>query len=219
MTHTKPFFAIVVLALVLVAIPSVAAAQHGFVHTDGTGLVDGQGHSLMLRGTNLGNWLVQEGYMFHLDHGPQSAREIEALANELLGPEAAGKFWKTYRERYVTRDDIQFLKRAGFNSVRIPIHYKYFTSDDAEGFALLDRVIEWAREAGLYVVIDACSWRCGTRVCASGPPPVVRQPLRTCGRMAARSAWSCSTCTCPGWTGRKRCDGCGNSLPGSAACS
>jgi aryl-phospho-beta-D-glucosidase BglC (GH1 family) len=102
----------------------------------------------------LGNWLVQEGYMFHFDHGPQSAREIEALANELLGPEAASKFWKTYRERYVTRDDIQFLKRAGFNSVRIPIHYKFFASDDAEGFALLDRAAEWAREAGLYVVID-----------------------------------------------------------------
>ena len=84
----------------------------------------------MLRGTNLGNWLVREGYMFHFEGGPQSAREIEALANELLGPEAAEKFWKAYLDRYITRDDIQFLKRAGFNSVRIPIHYKYFESDE-----------------------------------------------------------------------------------------
>ena len=141
--------------LVTIAVPSVATAQsHGFVHTDGTRLIDGEGHALMLRGTNLGNWLVLEGYMFHFEHGPQSAREIEALTNELMGPQTADKFWHSYRERYVTRDDIQFLKRAGFNSVRIPIHYKYFQIDDGEGFALLDRVIEWSREAGLYVVID-----------------------------------------------------------------
>ena len=46
--------------------------------------------------------------MFHLA-GPQSDREIEALSNELLGPDAAEKFWHAYRERYITRDDIQFL--------------------------------------------------------------------------------------------------------------
>ncbi len=108
----------------------------------------------MLRGTNLGNWLVREGYMFHFEGGPQSDREIEALSNELLGPEAAEKFWHDYRDRYITRDDIQFLKRAGYNSIRVPIHYKYFESDNSDGFRLLDRVIEWSREAGLYVVID-----------------------------------------------------------------
>jgi hypothetical protein len=153
MTRSKLPLAAFLLVLV-VAIPLVAADQQGFVHTDGARLVDGQGHPLMLRGTNLGNWLVQEGYMFHFDGGPQSAREIEALANEMLGPDGADKFWHTYRERYVTLDDIQFLKRSGFNSVRIPIHYKYFTSDDAEGFTLLDRVIGWAHQAGIYVAID-----------------------------------------------------------------
>jgi endoglucanase len=145
---------ILYLSLLIAVLLTATAQQQGFVHTDGTRLVDGQGHALMLRGTNLGNWLVQEGYMFHFDKGPQSVREIEALTNELLGPEAADKFWRSYRERYVTRDDIQFLKQAGFNSIRIPIHYKYFQADNSDGFALLDRVIEWSREAGLYVVID-----------------------------------------------------------------
>jgi endoglucanase len=144
----------VYVAAILLLLSLPAAAQSHFVHTDGTRLFDGQGHPLMLRGTNLGNWLVREGYMFHFEGGPQSAREIEALANELLGPEAARKFWSEYLDRYVTRDDIQFLKRTGMNSVRIPIHYQYFQTGDAEGFRLLDRVIGWAREAGIYVVID-----------------------------------------------------------------
>jgi len=142
------------LALAILLGMPASAATDKFVHTKGIDLVDGTGRPLMLRGTNLGNWLVQEGYMFHFDKGPQSAREIEALTNELLGPEASAKFWHEYRERYVTRDDIQFLKRAGFNSVRVPIHYRFFTSDNADGFRLLDRVIEWSRAAGLYVIID-----------------------------------------------------------------
>src|SRR3974377_106212 len=150
MIRTKPFLFL----LTLISLPLVSTAQHRFVHTDGTHVVDGQGQPLMLRGTNLGNWLVREGYMFHFEGGPQSAREIEALTNELLGPEEAKKFWKAYLDRYITRDDIQFLKRVGFNSIRVPIHYKYFESDDAEGFRLLDRAIEWSREAGLYVIID-----------------------------------------------------------------
>jgi len=140
--------------LLLGAATSVADAQRTSGHTDGMQLVDAAGHPLQLRGTSLGNWLVQEGYMFHFEGGPQSAREIEALTNELLGPEAATKFWSEYRERYVAREDIQFLKRIGMNSIRVPIHYKFFQSDKAEGFKLLDRVIEWSGEAGLYVIID-----------------------------------------------------------------
>src|SRR5260370_13763370 len=73
---------------------SAALAQSRFVHTSGAQLLDGSGPPLMLRGTNLGNWLVREGYMFHFEGGPQSAREIEALTNEMLGPEGAAKFWK-----------------------------------------------------------------------------------------------------------------------------
>ena len=152
--HLAPIFRCALALSLFIWLSAAAFAQSRFVHTSGTQLIDGTGHPLLLRGTNLGNWLVREGYMFRFEGGPQSAREIEALVNELLGPDAAAKFWQTYLDRYITRDDIQFLKRVGFNSIRVPIHYKYFESDEAEGFKLLDRVVEWSREAGLYVAID-----------------------------------------------------------------
>src|SRR5579859_2789420 len=113
------FVALFLFATALVA--PARAAHRGFVHTDGPKLVDAQNHPLYLRGINLGNWFETEGYMFHFDHGPQSTREIEELANELLGPTEAAHFWHEYRNKYITRDDIQFLRKAGFNSVRIPI--------------------------------------------------------------------------------------------------
>ncbi|HEX4581019.1 MAG TPA: hypothetical protein VH139_03110 [Acidobacteriaceae bacterium] len=56
---------------------SLHAQTAGFVHAQGSELVDGSGHPLMLRGTNLGNWLEPEGYMFLFgDDGPTSPREI-----------------------------------------------------------------------------------------------------------------------------------------------
>ncbi len=142
------------LLLLIVAFACRLSAESRFVQADGKFLVDAAGHKLILRGTNLGNWLVQEGYMFRLEGGPQSAREIEALANELIGPTDAQKFWHDYRDRYITRKDIDFIAKAGFNTIRIPFHYRLFTPGNQEGFALIDRVIQWAKEDGLYVILD-----------------------------------------------------------------
>jgi endoglucanase len=103
---------------------------------------------------NLGNWLVPEGYMWTFEGGPQSPSEIRALVLELLGPEGADTFWQKYRENYITRDDIALLKRAGFNTVRVPLHYELFETDDAEGFKLLDRLVGWCRAESMYVVLD-----------------------------------------------------------------
>lgn len=129
-------------------------AQNGFVHTRGPDLLDGGGKPLMLRGINLGNWFEPEGYMFHFDDGPQSPREIEALTKELLGPEKSEAFWKQWRESYISQADIDRIREMGFNSVRVPIHWKFFDSDNSEGFRLLDRLVEWARKDGVYVILD-----------------------------------------------------------------
>ena len=129
-------------------------AQHGFVHASGTEIVDEHGKPLILRGINLGNWLEPEGYMFHFDGGPQSPREIEDLATELIGPDKAAAFWSAWRDFYITEADLDRIRKAGFNSVRVPIHWKLFASDDAEGFRLIDRLVEWARKDGVYIIID-----------------------------------------------------------------
>ena len=140
-------------SLLLLFICANAYAQTGFVRTDGKYLVTPANQKLLLRGTNLANWLEPEGYMFLLEDGPASPREIETFFSELIGPANAANFWHEYRDEYITQRDISFLRKAGFNSVRIPLHYKFFLSG-GEGFALLDRVIAWCREAGLWVILD-----------------------------------------------------------------
>jgi len=92
--------------------------------------------------------------MWLFEGGPQSPSEIRGLVLELLGPEGSAAFWQKYRENYITREDIALLHRAGFNAIRVPLHYNLFESDDAEGFKLLDRLIAWSRAEGLYVILD-----------------------------------------------------------------
>jgi endoglucanase len=143
---------LVSLALLLLSFGSFA--QHGFVHTSGADLLDGNGKPVMLRGINLGNWLEPEGYMFHFEGGPQSPREIEDLTTELIGPEKSEAFWKQWRETYITQADIDRIQQMGFNSARVPFHWKFFDADDAVGFKIVDRLVQWAKKDNIYLILD-----------------------------------------------------------------
>jgi aryl-phospho-beta-D-glucosidase BglC (GH1 family) len=129
-----------------------AQESNRFVRAKGKDLVTPDGRKLLLRGINLGNWLEPEGYMFLFEKGPESPHEIEAFVDELIGPDAADEFWTAYRQRYITSKDIEFVRACGFNSVRVPLHWKFFT-DDA-GFRLLDPALAACRTAGLWVILD-----------------------------------------------------------------
>jgi hypothetical protein len=148
---------VVVLACALV--PRGTAQLPGFVSTRGESILGGDGRPLLLRGINLGNWLVPEGYMFKFKSAT-SPRMIHEVIAQLAGPDEAQSFWKEYRDRYITRNDIRFIARRGFNSVRVPFNFRLLTPEDhpglwcEDGFALLDSVIGWCREEGLLVVLD-----------------------------------------------------------------
>ena len=151
------FFAAALLAFSCPAL--LAAPPTGFVSVEGTHFVAPDGSPILLKGIGLGNWLLPEGYMLRLGR-VNSPRLIGELVNQLIGEEEARKFWKQYRDNYVTRADIQLLKEAGFNCVRVAFDYRLFVTEsdpvnlDGPGYNYLDRVVEWSREAGLYVVLD-----------------------------------------------------------------
>jgi endoglucanase len=145
--------------ILLCLVPSVASGQKRFVATKGKEIVSPNGEPLLLKGINLGNWLLPEGYMFKFKT-TNSPRLIQAAINELVGEDEARRFWKTYRENYITQADIRFIKQSGFNSVRIPFSYRLFVTDgtvprlEGPGYELLDRVVDWCRREGLYVILD-----------------------------------------------------------------
>ena len=80
----------------------LTAAEPGLLHRQGAQIVDAAGHPVTLRGTNLGNWLVPEGYMFLFENGPESVREIDAFFRDIAGPDETDRFWREWRDRYFT---------------------------------------------------------------------------------------------------------------------
>lgn len=133
--------------------------QRKFFSTNGKEIIDGNGQPILLKGINLGNWLVPEGYMFHFSK-INSPQFIYLFFNTLVKPEEANKFWEDFRKNYITRDDIRLIKSLGFNSVRIPFNYRLFITDypfyelKGVGYALLDSAINWCKQESLYVILD-----------------------------------------------------------------
>ncbi|WP_199138821.1 glycoside hydrolase family 5 protein [Pedobacter sp. ASV12] len=147
--------------LILAVTPFFVAAQSPkFFDVKGKSIIDPKGQPIVLKGTNLGNWLIPEGYMFKFKDAT-SPRMINQVFTELIGPDKTAAFWKKYLDNYVTQADIHYLKSLGMNSIRIPFHYKMFTAesylgsnDPNRGFELMDRVINWCKAENLPVILD-----------------------------------------------------------------
>jgi aryl-phospho-beta-D-glucosidase BglC (GH1 family) len=151
---------VLLLFLSLLVISALNAQTRRFITTRGKEIIGVNNKPFLIKGTNLGNWLVPEGYMFKFK-SVNSPRLINEALEEILGPEETTKFWKQYQDAYITEGDIHFLKATGMNSIRIPFNYRLFTTENYcgqnnanRGFELLDRVIGWCKKEGLYVILD-----------------------------------------------------------------
>ncbi|MDR0540965.1 MAG: glycoside hydrolase family 5 protein [Dysgonamonadaceae bacterium] len=134
--------------------------QDQFIRVQGKDLIAPNGEKFFIRGTNLGNWLNPEGYMLNFRR-VNSGRFINEMFCELAGPDFTAEFWKAFKDNYVTREDIRFIGRTGSNTIRLPFHYKLFTDEDymgmtvaQDGFARIDSLVNWCKEAGVYIILD-----------------------------------------------------------------
>ena len=137
-----------------------ARTKSRFVHVEGINLIQPNGERLFIQGTNLGNWLNPEGYMFGFSK-TNSAWMIDLLLKEAIGPDGTANFWKQFKDSYITQADIKFIAQQGANTIRLPFNYKLFTDEDymglsrqQDGFQRIDQLISWCRQAGLYLILD-----------------------------------------------------------------
>ena len=135
-------------------------SQQKFFTTRKTEIIGTDGKPFIMRGTNLGNWLVPEGYMFRLAD-VNSPRRINEVFSELIGKAEMKKFWQRFLDSYITENDINYLAAIGVNSIRVPFNYRMFTNEDymgandeMRGFKYLDKVIGWCRKTNIYLILD-----------------------------------------------------------------
>ena len=101
--------------------------KDAFVRVSGPYLIEPDGDTLFIKGTNLGNWLNPEGYMFGFQK-TNSAWMIDQMFKQMVGPDFTAEFWKMFKDNYVTEKDIEFIASQGANTIRVPFHYIWIKS-------------------------------------------------------------------------------------------
>ena len=115
---------------------------------------------VILNAINLGNWMVMEGYMMNSTSQAADQHTWKNKLTTLIGSANVNTFYNAWLNNFVTLSDINQIKSWGFNAVRVPIHYEYFVNAGTpdvwnnQGFTLLDNIVSWCSNAGLYVIID-----------------------------------------------------------------
>ncbi len=150
-------------AVALLFLAAGTASGQGFLHAEGTRIVDGEGDTVILRGIGLGGWMLQEGYMLRTG-GPQY--KIEERIEDIVGPDRKAAFYDAWLANHMRRVDVDSMAAWGFNSIRLPMHYKWFMPPVAEepipgkitwrekGFTMLDSLLAWVENNDMYLILD-----------------------------------------------------------------
>jgi len=121
-------------------------------------IIDGHGKPVRLRGVNLGNWLLVEGYLLAGPNEPE--HRIRACMAEVVGASQTRAFYRKYQDAYIQASDLRRIRRWGFNFVRIPFNYRLFLPSPQgrlyarDGWKRLDWVIKQCSRLGLYCLLD-----------------------------------------------------------------
>jgi endoglucanase len=138
----------------------------GFLKTSGRQIVNEKNENVLLRGIGLGGWMLQEPYMFGLSDVAVTQTDIKSKITALIGKKNCAEFYKRYLNNMITEKDVDALKKWGFNSIRLPMHYNLYTLPvDKEpvkgqntwletGFRLTDSLLSWCKKNKMYLILD-----------------------------------------------------------------
>lgn len=150
---------------ILLAITGLVAGQ-GYLHADGKRIVDGKGENVILRGIGTGNWMLQEGYMMNSGDVAGTQHEFRAKLIATIGEVRTDSFYTLWLENHFTRTDVDSMASWGFNSVRVAMHYLWFTLPIEEepvpdgqtwldrGFVMMDSLLDWCGDNEMYLILD-----------------------------------------------------------------
>ena len=161
-----------------VAAPASPPLQgEAYLHVAGRRLVAADGRDVQLRGVNLGGWLVMEDWMCGIDDtaddrtssGPDGVpgRHVFESLEGRFGFEKASQLINTWRDHWLTAEDLDQIQAGGFNLVRVPLSYRLLQNDDgswvvdAKGevdFSRMDWIVHEAAKRGLYTIFDLHVW-------------------------------------------------------------
>ncbi|MFO1489658.1 MAG: cellulase family glycosylhydrolase [Kiritimatiellia bacterium] len=149
------------LLLLVFAASGCGRAAKPFLKANGNDLRNdrGKGAVVLLRGVNLGGWLLHEPWMSPMDKSglldDHSSREI---LDRRFGREVRDSLIAAYQDAYITTWDLDLIAAAGFNVIRLPFWYRTLQEEDGtwrpDAFARMDWLVDNAWARGIYTVLD-----------------------------------------------------------------
>lgn len=142
---------------------SAVSSSHAdpFLKTAGNDIRDnrGQGNRVVLRGVNIGGWLLMEGWSCPMDSSglPDNGSVYDTLGKR-FGAATRDSLLAVYQEAWFNETDLDNIRALGMNVVRIPFWYLNLQEEDgtwrADACKRLDWVIDKAWARGLYSILD-----------------------------------------------------------------
>ncbi len=129
-------------------------------------IVNENGENVVLRGVNLGNWLLWETWMGFVPEYTEDWAYFDTLQIfiDRFGEEKTNEIVKTFEDNFITENDIAQIEKLGFNCIRVPFWYRNFMTEDLvwlaenhndnKGFQKLDWLISTCEKYGIYVMLD-----------------------------------------------------------------
>ncbi len=145
----------------LAADEATDSSNFQWIRTEGMSFVDEAGNPVILKGCNVGNWLLLEMWMLCIDHGKfPDQYAFEQNLVKRFGQSEKNRLMEMYRENWIRPRDFEIIRSFGFNVIRLPFNYRLLEDDERpfelkeDAFKWLDRAIDMAEAEGIYVILD-----------------------------------------------------------------
>jgi len=162
----KYFMRTIFLLFSVFVLTTLSLSAQGFLHTQGKYIFDGNNEEFIIRGLGTGNWMLQEGYMMKTADLGGTQHEFRTRLEETIGEAKTDSFYNAWLQYHFARADVDSMKSWGYNTVRVAMHYKWFTppiEDEPvegeitwlpKGFSLLDSLLGWCAGNEMYLILD-----------------------------------------------------------------
>lgn len=116
-----------------------------------------------IRGVNLGSLFVVEPWMANSEWTFMgcSGQSSESDCVQSLGQSAANSAFEKHWDTWISETDLDSVVSYGLNTIRVPVGYwiveslvQYGEHFPQGGLQYLDRLVGWAADRGLYVILD-----------------------------------------------------------------
>ena len=139
--------------------PITSAAQ--MIRAQGSKWVRADGTPVLLKGVNLGNWLLNEFWMMGQgSNGIDDNCKLDAALDARFGYAERDRLMTLFRDNWIKERDWDLMAKYGWNAVRVPFIHTVIEDEKkprtlrSDAWRYLDDAIAQAEKRGMYVILD-----------------------------------------------------------------